>query len=99
MVRFWARQGSCLKVHKRRAGGGAQAGDQAPAVYVPQMGDSVVYLRAGHKEYLDSTRDKRRPPWQLVLSQVRCGGQLASSMWFICVPAPQLRQLRPELRM
>lgn len=74
-----------------------QAGEQAPAVYVPQMGDSVVYLRAGHKEYLDSTRDKRRPPWLLVLSQVRNGGQLARSMWFICLPASQVCQLRLEL--
>lgn len=44
-----------------------QAWQQAPAVYVPQMGDCVVYLRDGHKEFLDATRDKRRPPWQLVL--------------------------------
>ena len=36
-------------------------------MYVPQMGDCVVYLRDGHKEFLDATRDKRRPPWQLLL--------------------------------
>lgn len=33
------------------------------AVYVPQAGDCVVYLREGHERYLQDTNDKRPPPW------------------------------------
>ncbi|KAL4448446.1 hypothetical protein ABPG75_005665 [Micractinium tetrahymenae] len=37
--------------------------EQTPGVYVPQVGDSVVYLREGHERFLTSTNDKRPPPW------------------------------------
>ena len=54
------------------AGAGVQVWKAVPAVYVPQLGDAVMYLREGHKRFLDDTNDKRRPPWQTVLpSQVR----------------------------
>lgn len=41
-----------------------QAGQQVPSVYVPQMGDQVVYLRTGHQRFLESHNDKRPPPWE-----------------------------------
>lgn len=43
-------------------GAHTQVSSTAPAVYVPQMGDAVMYLRDGHKAYLRATNDKRRPP-------------------------------------
>ncbi|GLC33664.1 hypothetical protein PLESTM_000098000 [Pleodorina starrii] len=38
-----------------------------PDFYCPQLGDEVVYVRAGHEAYLDTVGDKRagRPWWQL----------------------------------
>ncbi len=36
-----------------------------------QLGDDVVYLREGHAAYLAATHDKRRPPWQEVMSRGR----------------------------
>lgn len=54
-----------------------QVDKQQPGVYVPQLGDEVVYLREGHAKFLADTADKRRPPWEtLVPTEVRlyaCG--------------------------
>ena len=41
-----------------------QVAAQVPSVYVPQMGDDVVYLRVGHARFLESRNDKRQPPWE-----------------------------------
>lgn len=37
-----------------------------PGLYVPQVGDDVVYIRDGHAECLRATSDKRPPPWQAI---------------------------------
>ena len=42
-----------------------------PSVYVPQMGDDVVYLRVGHARFLESRNDKRQPPWESPALAVR----------------------------
>lgn len=44
-----------------------QVEKQQPGVYVPQLGDAVVYLREGHEAFLEKTGDKRRPPWQALV--------------------------------
>lgn len=45
---------------------------QQPGVYVPQLGDEVVYLREGHAKFLTDTSDKRQPPWEtLIPAEVR----------------------------
>ena len=44
-----------------------QVGQQVPSVYVPQMGDEVVYLRIGHQRFLESRNDKRPLPWESLL--------------------------------
>ncbi len=41
---------------------------QTPGVYVPQMGDDVVYLQQGHRLYFQKMNDKRRGPWDTVMS-------------------------------
>jgi len=43
-----------------------------PSVYVPQMGDEVVYLRTGHQRFLDSQNDKRPPPWEYLTVSAYC---------------------------
>ena len=48
-----------------------QVGQQVPSVYVPQMGDRVVYLRTGHQRFLESTNDKRPPPWEALTVSAR----------------------------
>ena len=40
--------------------------DYLPGVYVPQVGDDVVYIRQGHAAVLEDTRDQRPPPWETV---------------------------------
>ena len=35
---------------------------------MPQVGDQVVYLQQGHKLYYDRLRDKRRGPWDTIVS-------------------------------
>ncbi len=47
-----------------------QVTEQTPGVYVPQLGDRVVYLQQGHKLYHDRLRDKRRGPWDTIISTV-----------------------------
>lgn len=42
--------------------------EQTPGVYVPQVGDQVVYLQQGHKLYYERLRDKRRGPWDTIVS-------------------------------
>ena len=49
-----------------------QVAAQVPSVYVPQMGDDVVYLRFGHARFLESRNDKRQPPWESPTLAVRC---------------------------
>ena len=39
-----------------------------PGVYVPQLGDDVVYIWEGHQQYLETTNDKARGPWTTVTS-------------------------------
>ena len=46
----------------------AQVTEQTPGVYVPQIGDRVVYLQQGHKLYHERLRDKRRGPWDTIVS-------------------------------
>jgi hypothetical protein len=41
---------------------------QTPGVYVPQLGDDVVYLQQGHRLYFEKMNDKRRGPWDTVIS-------------------------------
>ncbi len=48
-----------------------QVAAQVPSVYVPQMGDDVVYLRVGHARFLESRNDKRQPPWESPALAVR----------------------------
>ncbi len=45
-----------------------QVTEQTPGVYVPQIGDTVVYLQQGHKMYHERLRDKRRGPWDTIVS-------------------------------
>ena len=45
-----------------------QVTEQTPGVYVPQIGDRVVYLQQGHKMYHERLRDKRRGPWDTIVS-------------------------------
>ena len=45
-----------------------QVTEQTPGVYVPQVGDRVVYLQQGHKLYHERLRDKRRGPWDTIVS-------------------------------
>ena len=45
-----------------------QESEHRPGVYVPQLGDDVVYIWEGHKLYFDNTHDKRRGPWLTVVS-------------------------------
>ena len=40
--------------------------DYLPGVYVPQVGDDVVYIRQGHAAVLEDTQDQRPPPWETV---------------------------------
>jgi hypothetical protein len=47
----------------------SQVGSQTPGVYVPQLGDEVVYLREGHAIYLSKTHDKRRAPYDEVVAR------------------------------
>jgi hypothetical protein len=35
-----------------------------PGVYVPQLGDEVVYLPQGHREHLQEFPEARTPPWK-----------------------------------
>ena len=46
----------------------AQVTEQTPGVYVPQVGDRVVYLQQGHKLYHERLREKRRGPWDTIVS-------------------------------
>ncbi|XP_062108774.1 uncharacterized protein LOC133819520 [Humulus lupulus] len=39
--------------------------------YIPQLGDEVVYLRQGHREYLEHTRLREQPPWISVKGKLR----------------------------
>ncbi len=52
----------------RRCMAGAQVLAQTPGVYVPQLGDDVVYLQHGHRLYFEKMNDKRRGPWDTVVS-------------------------------
>ena len=45
-----------------------QVWEQTPGVYVPQVGDQVVYLQQGHKLYYERLREKRRGPWDTIVS-------------------------------
>ena len=45
-----------------------QVWEQTPGLYVPQVGDRVVYLQQGHKLYYDRLQDKRRGPWDTIIS-------------------------------
>jgi hypothetical protein len=49
-------------------------GVQSPAVYVPQLGDAVVYLQQGHAQLLEAMGDTSTPrPWEEVVK--RRGGR------------------------
>jgi hypothetical protein len=45
-----------------------QVWEQTPGVYVPQLGDEVVYLKEGHQVYFQKIGDKRRGPWDTIVS-------------------------------
>lgn len=45
-----------------------QAWQQTPGVYIPQLGDEVVYLKDGHQKYFKNINDKRRGPWDTIVS-------------------------------
>ena len=43
-----------------------------PVVYVPQLGDEVVYLQVGHQKFLSDNNNKMLGPWtSMVSTQVR----------------------------
>ena len=44
---------------------------------MPQVGDRVVYLQQGHKLYYDRLRDKRRGPWDTIVSTAVCSEHYA----------------------
>eukprot|EP00775_Hariotina_reticulata_P010776 gene10776-10932_t len=51
---------------------------QSPGVYVPQLGDAVVYLWQGHKQYLDAIGDAVTiRPWEMLqqLGELVTAGQ------------------------
>lgn len=69
-----------------------QVSEQTPGVYVPQVGDKVVYLQQGHKLYLERLRDKRRGPWDAIISTaVRHTACLAT-------PCPAMSRHDPSLK-
>lgn len=53
-----------------------QVWEQTPGVYVPQLGDEVVYLKDGHQKYFRNINDKRRCPWDTIVSTAVCPQRL-----------------------
>lgn len=49
--------------------------EQTPGLYVPQLGDAVVYLQDGHRAYFAKLSDKRRGPWDAIVSTEVSGAQ------------------------
>lgn len=39
-----------------------------PGVYVPQLGDEVVYLQVGHRKFLSDNNNKLQGPWDSIVS-------------------------------
>ena len=63
----------------------AQVTWRTPGVYVPQLGDDVVYLQVGHRKCLSANNNKLQGPWDSIVSTaVRR-----------CAVAPALCSLQP----
>lgn len=41
---------------------------RTPGVYVPQLGDEVVYLQVGHRKFLSANNNKLQGPWDSIIS-------------------------------
>ncbi|KAL3137809.1 hypothetical protein ABBQ38_005065 [Trebouxia sp. C0009 RCD-2024] len=41
---------------------------RTPGVYVPQLGDQVVYLQVGHHKFLSANNNKLQGPWDSIVS-------------------------------
>ena len=41
---------------------------RTPGVYVPQLGDDVVYLQVGHRKFLSANNNKLQGPWDSIVS-------------------------------
>ena len=41
---------------------------RTPGVYVPQLGDEVVYLQVGHRKFLSDNGNKLQGPWDSIVS-------------------------------
>ena len=41
---------------------------RTPGVYVPQLGDEVVYLQVGHRKFLSHNNNKLQGPWDSIVS-------------------------------
>lgn len=41
---------------------------RTPGVYVPQLGDEVVYLQVGHRKFLSDSSNKLQGPWDTLVS-------------------------------
>ncbi|KAK9915369.1 hypothetical protein WJX75_008121 [Coccomyxa subellipsoidea] len=61
-------EGAALEGRSIKAYSWLQVLAQTPGVYVPQLGDDVVYLQQGHRLYFEKMNDKRRGPWDTVIS-------------------------------
>lgn len=46
----------------------AQVSWRTPGVYVPQLGDQVVYLQVGHRKFLSHNSNKLQGPWDSIAS-------------------------------
>jgi len=51
---------------------------------VPQVGDRVVYLQQGHKQYHERLRDKRRGPWDTIVSTAVSHTSLEPAVAVLC---------------
>jgi len=41
---------------------------RTPGVYVPQLGDEVVYMQVGHRKFLFHNNNKLQGPWESIVS-------------------------------
>lgn len=67
---MWIRLDVCLCLMHRNV---VQVTWRTPGVYVPQLGDEVVYLQVGHRKFLSANNNKLQGPWDTIVSTaVRC---------------------------
>lgn len=61
---------------------------RTPGVYVPQLGDDVVYLQVGHRKFLSANNNKLQGPWDSIVSTAVRYPPLLYNALFICSSLP-----------